>query len=294
MESIDSGATTYAYNGLGERVRKTTGSTTTLFVYGLNGEILGEYTGSGQPIQETIWLDGRPVATKQGSTVYYVHSDHLGTPRAVSNGNTVVWRWDSDPFGSAVADEDPDGNLTSFTYNLRFPGQYYDSETGLHYNYFRTYDPSTGRYVESDPIGLFGGLNSYGYALQNPLAYVDLYGLDVFDDLIPDDGFPNELVCRQVLRRSCDAARIACQTANCMGGTTVCKYPCSVLAAECKVEADEFCEGQDFDDKEKTPEAPKRNYDAQGCYYDYRRTFWGKRRLEKICPGDKDYEGKQC
>lgn len=58
-----------------------------------------------------------------------------------------------------------------------FPGQYYDSETSLHYNYFRTYDPGSGRYNESDPIGLWGGYNTYVYVVNNPLYYFDLYGL---------------------------------------------------------------------------------------------------------------------
>lgn len=62
---------------------------------------------------------------------------------------------------------------------LRFPGQYFDQETGLHYNYFRDYDPSTGRYIESDPIGLDGGLNTYSYSELNPLRYIDPLGLEV-------------------------------------------------------------------------------------------------------------------
>ena len=74
-------------------------------------------------------------------------------------------------------DEDPDGNGTAVTLNVRFPGQYYDQETGLHYNYFRYYDPSTGRYLRSDPIGLDGGLNTYLYANANPVKFIDPQGL---------------------------------------------------------------------------------------------------------------------
>ena len=90
----------------------------------------------------------------------------------------IVWRWDSDPFGTTAANEDPDGDSQAFVYNLRFPGQYADSESGLIYNYYRTYDPTTGRYSESEPIGLGGGLNTYGYAYQNPLRHTDPSGLN--------------------------------------------------------------------------------------------------------------------
>ncbi|HHH43907.1 MAG TPA: RHS repeat-associated core domain-containing protein, partial [Gammaproteobacteria bacterium] len=83
---------------------------------------------------------------------------------------TVVWRWESDAFGSMQ----PTGSVTV---NLRFPGQYYDQETGLHYNYFRYYDPATGRYLTSDPIGLRGGLNTYVYAESNPIKFTDPFGL---------------------------------------------------------------------------------------------------------------------
>jgi RHS repeat-associated protein len=89
----------------------------------------------------------------------------------------VIWRWESDPFGATAANQDPDGDAVTFTYNLRFPGQYFDAETGLNQNYFRDYDPAIGRYSESDPIGLEGGLNPYLYANGNPLAYSDAYGL---------------------------------------------------------------------------------------------------------------------
>ena len=98
--------------------------------------------------------------TDNGNVISNIHTDHLGTPRAVSDATgKLVWNWHSDPFGQAAANDDPDGDGSAFTLNLRFPGQYYDAEIALHYNYFRDYDPSTGRYVQSDPIGL-GGFNS--------------------------------------------------------------------------------------------------------------------------------------
>ena len=189
---VDAGAATYTYNGQGQRVSKTSG-TTTLFAYGEVGELLGEYDASGNAMQETVWFNGAPVALLEGTSTYYVHSDHLGTPRVISDGNTAIWRWASDPFGSTLPDEDPDNDGTTLTYNVRFPGQYYDAETGLHYNYFRTYDPSTGRYLESDPIGLRGGLNTFGYANQSPSQYVDPLGLDTFS-FQTNIGFPSFLV----------------------------------------------------------------------------------------------------
>jgi RHS repeat-associated protein len=91
---------------------------------------------------------------------------------------TAVWRWDQiEPFGDNAPDEDPDGNGGLGHVPLRFPGQYFDKETNLHYNYFRDYDPSIGRYTESDPIGLDGGLNTYAYVSGNPLSTKDERGL---------------------------------------------------------------------------------------------------------------------
>jgi RHS repeat-associated protein len=106
-------------------------------------------------------------------------TDHLNTPRLVADATgTTVWRWDqTEPFGSNPADEDPDANSIAFDLPLRLPGQRYDAETGLHYNYFRDYDPSIGRYGESDPIGLRGGLNTYAYVGAMPLLYSDPAGL---------------------------------------------------------------------------------------------------------------------
>ena len=117
-------------------------------------------------------------ASGAGNSVYYIQTDHLNTARAITDTtNTVVWSWLSDPFGSTAANDDPDGDGSTFTYNLRFPGQYFDKETNLHYNYFRDYDPGTGRYVQSDPIGLVGGINTFSYVSSNPLRYFDYFGL---------------------------------------------------------------------------------------------------------------------
>ena len=101
-----------------------------------------------------------------------LHTDHLGTPQVMTdNTQAVVWAADYKPFGEATM------TTELVTNNLRFPGQYYDQESGLSYNYFRDYNPSTGRYVESDPSGIRGGINLYIYANANPLVSIDPKGL---------------------------------------------------------------------------------------------------------------------
>ena len=92
----------------------------------------------------------------------------------------IVWLWESDAFGNGAANEDVDGDGRTVKFPLRFPGQYYDKETGLHYNWHRYYDPTIGRYITSDPIGLDGGMNTYSYVDSNPLMYSDPYGLASF------------------------------------------------------------------------------------------------------------------
>ncbi len=124
--------------------------------------------------------------------VYFIHADHLGTPRVITrpSDNQVVWRWDNtDPFGANLPNEDPSATGTAFKFNLRFPGQYYDAETATHYNYYRDYDPATGRYSQSDPIGLNGGISTYAYVDGNPLSKTDRRGLS-FDKEFPDPLLP--------------------------------------------------------------------------------------------------------
>ncbi|NBQ68345.1 MAG: hypothetical protein EBU46_05730, partial [Nitrosomonadaceae bacterium] len=130
----------------------------------------------GSLIRVYFWAEDMPIA-QMDTELTYLHADHLDTPRIGTNSSgAIVWQWNSDAFGSLLPNEDPDGNGTPTTVNLRFPGQYFDKETNLRYNYFRDYDPRIGRYLESDPIGLMGGLNTFGYVGQNPLGFVDPTG----------------------------------------------------------------------------------------------------------------------
>ncbi len=174
------GTETYNYNGKGERVSKS--SPATLFVYAENGMLLGEYNSAGTVQREYIPLDGLMVGAATGTFLYYVETDQLGTPRLVIQpGSTpandvIVWKWDYFASNSAFGENTP--SVQTITFNPRFPGQYFDQETGLNYNYFRDYEPGTGRYVESDPIGMYGGLNTYAYVSDHPLTTFDPKGLD--------------------------------------------------------------------------------------------------------------------
>ncbi len=175
----------YVYNGHGERVRRTLGGFDTYTLYDPDGRWLGDFNSAGSPQQMAIWLDDVPVGVLTGSgagqTLHYIQADALGTPRAVIDPqrNVAVWRWDAvgEAFGSHYPSEDPDGDGVVFNLDMRLPGQQFDSVTGFHQNYFRDYDPSTGRYVESDPIGLDGGISTYGYANGSPMIYSDPDGL---------------------------------------------------------------------------------------------------------------------
>ncbi|WP_342769040.1 RHS repeat domain-containing protein [Solilutibacter pythonis] len=135
--------------------------------------------------QQVIWLENYPIAVIDGSgaaaNIGYIEPDHLGTPRVIIDAkrNVATWRWPltGEAFGADAPEEDPDGDGERYEFDLCFPGQRYDRHTGLHYNYFRDYEPQTGRYVQSDPIGLKGGVNTYAYVEGDPLMWFDSKGL---------------------------------------------------------------------------------------------------------------------
>jgi RHS repeat-associated protein len=167
---------TYVYNAMGERMAKAVTSPQLVserFAYDEASQLVGEY---GTTNRDYIWLGSLPVAVIDNGTtsaVSYVHADGLSTPRAISDaaGNTI-WQWvyQSNPFGELQ----PTGG---YVYNLRFAGQYYDAEKGSMYNIRRDYEAASGRYVQSDAIGLNGGASTFGYVGQNPMTYVDPLGL---------------------------------------------------------------------------------------------------------------------
>ena len=118
------------------------------------------------------------MSASASTKISFVHSDHLGTPQMLTDEQQrIVWRADYRPYGEAEIDEDPDGDGVPTRLQLRFQGQYQDTDTGIYYNYYRDYDPTLGRYVQNDPLGLAAGPNTYAYVGGNPISYSDPYGL---------------------------------------------------------------------------------------------------------------------
>jgi RHS repeat-associated protein len=186
----------YDYNAGGERIRTETYPSTgvtrvTLATYLPDGKLLGETVYNNNALaeqREYVWMDDTPVAmhaTKLGagetvtdSQTYYLHTDHRDTPyEATNSAGTLVWLFldDLSPSGEGYVVNMNGGPISPI--NLRFPGQYFDSEAWLNYNYHRHYWPQLGRYTQPDPTGLEGGLNPYLYANGNPLAFTDPLGL---------------------------------------------------------------------------------------------------------------------
>ncbi len=170
----------YTFNGAGQRIKKVTQTESRIFHYDLLGHLIAETNQTGQMLAEYIYLgDQLLVMIKPGEAAYYFHNDHLGTPQILTNDSqAIAWKAVYTPFGEAVP------SIQTVENPFRFPGQYYDQETGLHYNYFRYYDPTTGRYVTPDPIGLEGGTNLWPYVANNPGNYIDPSGLWGFGAIV--------------------------------------------------------------------------------------------------------------
>lgn len=170
--SIGGAITNYTYNAKGERSVKVSSGVETHYIFGANGQLIAEADAQGNITKEYVYFAGQPFAQIVGSDIYFYHNSHLGTPELMTDINqNIVWQASYTPFGLATV------SVETVENNIRFPGQYFDSESGLHYNYFRDYDPEIGRYIQSDPIGLSGGVNTYGYVAGNPINLVDLLGL---------------------------------------------------------------------------------------------------------------------
>ncbi len=162
-----------------------------------------------------------------GAQTYFIETDHLNMPRVVQDkSQNLVWSWaNTEPFGNNPPNNDPSG-FGAFDMPLRFVGQYSDHETGLFYNYFRDYDSSIGRYAQSDPIGLQGGLDTYLYVDGNPLLNTDPLGLEVtirhYPRIIPTPPPPNTIqppgtpTCRV---DSCTVAVYTRTTGTCAHGS---------------------------------------------------------------------------
>ncbi len=143
------------------------------YLYGADGLLEAETTARRSTLAKVyIYWQGRPVGLVQNNALYFIQSDHLNRPFAVTDANNrTVWAAKNTAFDRVVTTNSI-GDL-----NIGFPGQYYDRETQLWYNWYRYYDASTGRYLQSDPIGLSGGLNTYTYVGGNPVSLVDPMGL---------------------------------------------------------------------------------------------------------------------
>lgn len=166
----------YTYSAFGNRLEKATPNGGTLYQYDFEGHLLEESGADGRPITDYIYLEDRPMAVIEVATgkLFSLHTERLGTPQiATDSAQAVAWVGNHEPFGALHAASSSSATLAQ---SLRFPGQEFDSETSFYQNGFRDYVPVLGRYLQSDAVGLIGGINTYQYASANPARWKDPSG----------------------------------------------------------------------------------------------------------------------
>lgn len=164
-------ATNFDVSPEGQRLRKYTSTTSTYFAPDVGGKLLAEDINGTW--YDHVWLNGRMVEVIANGGVFSLHDDQTGRPQVMTepNGTSIDWAAQNKPFDRTVTTN------AWGSFNIGFPGQYYDSEDDLWYNGYRDYDATLGRYVESDPIGLGGGINTYEYVGSRPTVKTDSLGL---------------------------------------------------------------------------------------------------------------------
>jgi RHS repeat-associated protein len=176
----------YTYNALEQLTSRNTSAVgapagTVHYLYDQDGHLIAEANAAtGTITRDYIWLASNdndpidlPLAIAESATLTMVHADHLGRPNRMTDAaKATVWQATWKPWGEI---HQLSGTLTQ---NLRYPGQYFQIETGLHYNHHRHYDPITGRYTQPDPLRFVDGPSVYAYASSSPFMYTDREGLD--------------------------------------------------------------------------------------------------------------------